>query len=268
MKRNRIKAKTRKMDWRSSHGYIFIFVRLACTFYEFSFKIIRLLMIIHLTSASYIDFSGRIFDWWHCLKGAAVCATDRIGSANVESVHGVLHTWDCAVGNRPYAGREGGWHWASSAWVTVQIHSTSITLRIWCCRRVLSINWRNRILLVIIKHMSQDILRILQSLGHFCIITVKSLIERHRWSLSFLVYVGDKPVFRIKQYLCVILEVDLDNLVAQPKHNCMFCSHPFLDINWARRVLKLISLVQLVPLHELFFFLRIIVLLQIRLEVL
>ncbi len=30
----------------------------------------------------------------------------------------------------------------------------------------------------------------------------------------------------------MILEIDLDNLVAQSEHNGMFCSHPLLNVDW------------------------------------
>ena len=47
----------------------------------------------------------------------------------------------------------------------------------------------------------------------------------------------------------MVLEVDLDDLVAQPEHNCMLCAHPFLHVNAARR-----WFVNLVQILVVFFF--------------
>ena len=66
----------------------------------------------------------------------------------------------------------------------------------------------------------------------------------------------------------MILEVHLHNFIAKSKHNSMLGPHPFLDVNTARWILQLIGLIQFVPLNKLFFLLRIIVLFQIRLEML
>ena len=48
----------------------------------------------------------------------------------------------------------------------------------------------------------------------------------------------------------------------------MLGPHPFLDVNAARWILQLICLVHLIPLDQLFLLLRVIVLFQIRFEVL
>ena len=66
----------------------------------------------------------------------------------------------------------------------------------------------------------------------------------------------------------MILEVYLDDFVAESKHDSMLGSHPFLDVNAARWILQLICLVQLISLNQLLLFLRIIVLFQIRFKVL
>ena len=66
----------------------------------------------------------------------------------------------------------------------------------------------------------------------------------------------------------MILEVNLHDFVAQSEHDRVLGSHPFLDVDGAWWVLKLVSLVQFVPLNELLFFLRVVVLLQVGLEVL
>jgi hypothetical protein len=59
----------------------------------------------------------------------------------------------------------------------------------------------------------------------------------------------------------VILEVDLNDLIGEAEHDGMFRSHPFLDVYGAGWVLELAVLVDLVPLDELLFFMRVIVLL-------
>jgi len=66
----------------------------------------------------------------------------------------------------------------------------------------------------------------------------------------------------------MVLEVNLNDFVAEAEHDRVLCSHPFFDINGSGRVLQLVGLVQFVSLNELLFFLRIIVLLQVGLKVL
>ena len=66
----------------------------------------------------------------------------------------------------------------------------------------------------------------------------------------------------------MVLEVNLHDFVAQAEHDGMLCPHPFLHVHAPWRVLKLVSLIEEVPLDQLLLFLRIIVLLQVRLEVL
>ena len=61
----------------------------------------------------------------------------------------------------------------------------------------------------------------------------------------------------------MVLEVNLNDLVAEAEHDGVFRSHPFFDVDGARRILQLICLVQFVSLNELLFFLGIIVLLQV-----
>lgn len=66
----------------------------------------------------------------------------------------------------------------------------------------------------------------------------------------------------------MILEVYLNDFVAESKHNSMLGSHPFLDVNAARWILQFIRLIQLISLNQLFLLLRIVVLFQIRFKVL
>lgn len=66
----------------------------------------------------------------------------------------------------------------------------------------------------------------------------------------------------------MVLEVNLDDLVAESEHDGVLGPHPFLDVDRASRVLVRILLVQFVPLDQLLFFSGVIVLLEVGLEVL
>jgi len=133
-------------------------------------------------------------------------------------------------------------------------------------------SWRSSrrilLLIVVVQHVGQNILGVLQPFRHLCVIAIECLIQRHGGSLALLVDICYIFVFRIQKYLSVILEVNLDDLVAQSEHNCMLGPHPFLDINAARWILQLVRLIHLISLNQLFLLLRIIVLFQIRFEVL
>ena len=124
------------------------------------------------------------------------------------------------------------------------------------------------LLLIIIEHVGQDIFGVLQSLCHFGVVAIQSLIQRHRRSFSLLVHVGHVPVFRVQQDFSVVLEINLNDLIAQSEHNSVLSAHPFFYINWAGWVLQLVGLVHLIPLDELFLFLGIVILLQVGLEML
>ena len=66
----------------------------------------------------------------------------------------------------------------------------------------------------------------------------------------------------------MILEVHLDNLVAEAEHDRVLRSHPLLHVYGAGWVLQLVCLVHFVSLDQLLLLLRVVVLLQIRLEML
>lgn len=111
--------------------------------------------------------------------------------------------------------------------------------------------------------MGQYVLSVLQTLCHLGVVAVKSLVERHSRSLTLFVDVCHISILRVKQDFCVILEVNLNDLVTESEHYCVLGSHPFLNINASWWVLKLVGLVQEVSLNELLLFLRIIVLLKV-----
>ena len=139
---------------------------------SFSWEVILLLMIIHLASATYIDFAIRIFDWWHGCK-AVIYTIHGISCTKIEPIHGGLNAWDCTIRDcwNVIRGKR-RLHLTSSPWVTSEIDIASIALSVWCCGWILSAKWRYRILLVIIKHVSQYIFGILQSFSHLSVIAV------------------------------------------------------------------------------------------------
>lgn len=80
--------------------------------------------------------------------------------------------------------------------------------------------------------MSQDVLGILKPLSHLCIVTFQGMVERERLSLALLVDIGHLSILRVKQDLCVILEVHLHDLVRETEHNCVLGAHPLLHVDW------------------------------------
>ena len=63
------------------------------------------------------------------------------------------------------------------------------------------------------------------------------MIEWHGRPLTLLINVGHIAVLGVEQNLGVVLEVNLDNFVAETEHDSVFGSHPFFDVNGAWRVL-------------------------------
>ena len=102
---------------------------------------------------------------------------------------------------------------------------------------------------IIVQHMRQNVLRVLQALRHLLIVRVECLTERHDGSLALLVDISYEPVVRVEQDLGVILEVDLDDLVGKSEHDGVPSAHPLLDIYRAslgfHRILGIVSHVHL-----------------------
>ena len=117
------------------------------------------------------------------------------------------------------------------------------------------------------QHVGQDILGVLQPLGHFDVVALQSLVQGHRRPLSFLVDISDESALRVQQDFSVVLEVNLHDLVAKPEHDCVLSSHPLLDVYGPREGLKPEGCV-LLPLNQLLLFLGVEGLLQVALEVL
>ena len=104
------------------------------------------------------------------------------------------------------------------------------------------LGWR-----IIVQHVSQYVLGILQSLSHFCIVAVQGLTERHDGTISLLVHIGHQSIIRIQQDLCMVLEVYLYDFVAQTEHDGVAGPHPLLHVHraWSRSVLWITKLVLL-----------------------
>ena len=60
-------------------------------------------------------------------------------------------------------------------------------------------------------------------------------------SLALLVHIGYQATFGVEQYLCVILEIHLDDFVAKAEHDCMLSAHPLLHIDMRVHLKVLIS---------------------------
>ena len=78
--------------------------------------------------------------------------------------------------------------------------------------------------------MGQDLLCVLQSLCHLCILAVKSCSERILTSFSLQVYVCHQFLFARKNNLGFVGKVNLNNFITESEHNGMLGLHPFLDI--------------------------------------
>ncbi len=200
------------------------------------------------------------------LAATWVCIWNAESSVNLVELHWPSINWH-ALHNISTVWRIWTSTHCSSAWILIKLdlpltwtvceRSTCWILKL--ILRSLNIDTRN-LLLIIVEHVGQNVFGVLKSFSHFGIVAIQRLIQRHCWSLSFFVYICYISVFRIEQNLSVVLEVHLYNLVAESKHYSMFCSHPFFNIHWTRRILEFVCLVKLVSLKKLVFFLRIIIL--------
>ena len=84
---------------------------------------------------------------------------------------------------------------------------------------------------IVAEHVSKDVLGVLKSLGHFCIVRFECLIQRQVNSLTFLVHIGHNSALRVQKDLGLVLEVHLNDLVAESEHDRVLGSHPFLNIH-------------------------------------
>ena len=57
------------------------------------------------------------------------------------------------------------------------------------------------------------------------------MTQRHNGPLTLLVHISDKSVVRVEQNLSVVLEVDLNDFVAETEHDGMAGPHPLLHVD-------------------------------------
>jgi len=103
----------------------------------------------------------------------------------------------------------------SPARVRVQLHASGArVLRVLCAWSGVSSHSHWILLLIIVQHVRQDILCVLQPFGHFGVVAIQGLVQRHRGAVALLVHVGNVPVLRVQQNFRMVLEVNLHDLVA------------------------------------------------------
>ena len=66
---------------------------------------------------------------------------------------------------------------------------------------------------VVIEHVCQDVLRVLQPLSHLLVVRVERLAERHDRPLTLFIHVGHQSVVRVQEYLGMVLEIHLYDLI-------------------------------------------------------
>ena len=79
--------------------------------------------------------------------------------------------------------------------------------------------------------MRQDVLSVFEAFGHLLIVGVESLTQWHDGPLTLLVHISDQSVVRVEQNLGVVLEVNLDNFVAETEHDGVASTHPLLHVD-------------------------------------
>ncbi len=111
----------------------------------------------------------------------------------------------------------------------------------------------------IVQHAGEDILGVLESFSHFCVVAIECQTQRHYRPLTLLVDVSDKPALRVEQYLGSILKIDLHNFIAQSEHRRVTCAHPLFNVHTAWHDFDLLEVFRLRAALDF-------VLIQIRLE--
>ena len=76
--------------------------------------------------------------------------------------------------------------------------------------------------------MGQDFLGVFESLLHFGVVMLEGNSDADAGDLGLLISVSDHFRLGTQLDLSLVLEVDLDELVAQPKHDSMPSLHPLL----------------------------------------
>ena len=83
---------------------------------------------------------------------------------------------------------------------------------------------------IVVEHVREDILGILQPLGHLGIGRLQGLVQGQRAPLSAFIHIGDLPAIRVEQDLGVVLEVDLHDLVRKSEHDRVLRLQPLFDV--------------------------------------
>ena len=83
---------------------------------------------------------------------------------------------------------------------------------------------------VVVEHVRQDVLGVLESLGHLCVVAFQGYVQRQSLPFALLIDICDQPVLRVEQYLRVILETHLHYFIAESEHYGMLRPHPLLHI--------------------------------------
>lgn len=97
----------------------------------------------------------------------------------------------------------------------------------------------------VVQHARQDVLRVLETLGHFGVVRVERQREGHHGPFSFFVYVGDEARLRIEQDLGLVLEVYLHDFVGKTEHRGMGSPHPLFNVNRTRLHFYLLQVLRL-----------------------
>ena len=106
--------------------------------------------------------------------------------------------------------------------------------------------------------MCQDVFSVFQSFAHLSVRRLKCRSQWIREPFSLLVDISDHPSLAGQDYFSVVLEVHLDDFVAESEHYSVAGSHPLFDIRELGRslVLRALYWVFLVPFRFLSFEIR------------
>ena len=84
---------------------------------------------------------------------------------------------------------------------------------------------------VLVEHVCQNILSVLQTLYHLEVSALHRRVERVGAPFATFVDVGHDLRLRAKHDFCVVLEVYLNNFVGEAEHDSVPCAHPLLNVN-------------------------------------
>ena len=85
--------------------------------------------------------------------------------------------------------------------------------------------------MVVVEHVRQDVLCVLQSLCHFIVSAFESFVQRHGHSLVLFIDIGYLSAVRVQQDLRVILETYLNYFIGEAEHDGVLGLHPLFDVD-------------------------------------